>query len=259
MREQHSVQSTATLSGKAVLAAVLLLLAAIIMSGCGKNKVEYSTPPAQKPASTATPSKQRGTKPYTVMGKTYYPILDASGYRETGVASWYGKDFHGRLTANGERYNMHANTAAHKLLPFGTQVKVTNLDNGKSIVTRINDRGPFIGNRIIDMSYAGARALGMVNKGTANVRVETVGAVKGLSTDNLAGNFFVQVGAFAQENNAKNLVNSIKRRGLNARTYYDQRVSFWRVQVGPYTDLNAAENAAESLRQDFPNNFVIAQ
>lgn len=102
----------------------------------------------------------RGTKTYTVRGKTYRPYLTADGYREEGVASWYGKDFHGRKTANGERYNMYAMTAAHKLLPLGTKVRVTHLGNGRSIVVRVNDRGPFVGNRIIDLSYGGAQKIG---------------------------------------------------------------------------------------------------
>ena len=101
----------------------------------------------------------RGTKPYTIRGKTYYPLLSAHGFRETGIASWYGPDFHGKLTANGERYDMHGMTAAHKLLPFGTQVKVTNKSNGRSIVVRVNDRGPFVANRVIDLTRTGADRL----------------------------------------------------------------------------------------------------
>ena len=117
-------------------------------------------------------SGTRGTKTYTVRGKTYRPYLSADGYREDGVASWYGRDFHGKTTANGERYNMYAMTAAHKLLPLGTKVRVTHLRNGKSIVVRVNDRGPFVGDRIIDLSYASAKELGMIGTGTARVRVE---------------------------------------------------------------------------------------
>ena len=115
-------------------------------------------------------SGTRGTKTYTVRGKTYRPYLSADGYREDGVASWYGRDFHGKTTANGERYNMYAMTAAHKLLPLGTKVRVTHLRNGKSIVVRVNDRGPFVGDRIIDLSYASAKELGMIGTGTARVR-----------------------------------------------------------------------------------------
>jgi rare lipoprotein A len=96
-------------------------------------------------------------------------------YTQEGVASWYGKKFHGRRTASGERYDMHELTAAHRTLPFGTRVRVTNLDNGRKVVVRINDRGPFIKGRVIDLSYAAARQVGMVNAGVARVRLEVVG------------------------------------------------------------------------------------
>ena len=104
-------------------------------------------------------------------GVTYVPIPSAKGYRERGVASWYGEPFHGRHTSNGEIYNMYGDTAAHKTLPMGTILLVRNLDNGRSSVVRINDRGPFVRERIIDLSYTKARELGVVARGTARVEI----------------------------------------------------------------------------------------
>ncbi len=124
--------------------------------------------------SSAPKSKVRGTSPYTVRGDKYYPLQTGEGYDEIGMASWYGPGFHGKKTANGERYNQNAMTAAHKLLPLGTVVKVTNLENDESVVLRVNDRGPFKYDRIIDVSRRAAHKLGMHEAGTARVRVEAI-------------------------------------------------------------------------------------
>ncbi len=123
---------------------------------------------------TQPKSKVRGTSSYTVRGETYYPMQTGEGYVEEGEASWYGPGFHGKTTANGERYNQNAMTAAHKTLPLGTDVRVTHLENGKSIEVRINDRGPFLHGRIIDLSKRGAEKLGMKDAGTGLVRVEAL-------------------------------------------------------------------------------------
>ena len=121
------------------------------------------------------PIKRAGNfSPYTVLGKTYHVMPSAKGYQGQGVASWYGKKFHGRLTSNGEVYDMYAMTAAHKTLPIPAYVRVENLDNGKSAIVRVNDRGPFHTGRIIDLSYAAATKLGVIATGTANVRVTIV-------------------------------------------------------------------------------------
>ena len=121
------------------------------------------------------PITRAGNKnPYQIFGKTYVLLPSAKGYSEEGIASWYGRKFHGRKTANGEIYDMYKMTAAHTTLPIPTFVRVTNLDNGRQIVVRVNDRGPFHGGRIIDLSYAAAKKLGYDTKGTARVRVEVV-------------------------------------------------------------------------------------
>ena len=115
-----------------------------------------------------------GSKPYTVRGKTYYPLKSAHGFVEEGVASWYGPGFHGKTTASGERFNQYALTAAHKILPLDTKVRVTNLSNGRSLIVRINDRGPFVDDRVIDLSKACAQRLGVIGKGTARVRIQSL-------------------------------------------------------------------------------------
>jgi rare lipoprotein A (peptidoglycan hydrolase) len=114
---------------------------------------------------------------YTINGKTYYPMKTvAAGYSQKGVASWYGPGFHGKKTSSGEVYDMHCMTAAHSVLPLNTMVKVTNLANNKEVVVRVNDRGPFVNDRVIDLSLAAARDLGMVQSGTVPVRVSVIGA-----------------------------------------------------------------------------------
>lgn len=146
---------------------LLLLVVSLAASGCSLHK---SSPGK---ASTASYGK-RGFKPYTIRGKTYYPLQSAHGFKEEGIASWYGRDFHGKATASGEPYDMYSMTAAHKVLPLGTQVRVTNKRNGRSIVVYVNDRGPFIDDRVIDLSHTGAKKLGMLGPGTAHVVVEHV-------------------------------------------------------------------------------------
>ncbi|ATX79888.1 rare lipoprotein A [Mariprofundus aestuarium] len=112
--------------------------------------------------------------PYKVSGRWYTPMKSVAAYDETGMASWYGDAFHGKLTANGERYDMYTLSAAHKTLPLPTLVRVTNLSNGRSVIVRVNDRGPFVKERLIDLSYAAANALGYMHQGTARVRVQTL-------------------------------------------------------------------------------------
>lgn len=119
-------------------------------------------------------TKAGNVSPYTVAGKTYHVLDNTDGFSQTGYASWYGKKFHGRKTSNGEIYNMYGMTAAHKSLPIPTFVRVTNLENDRSVIVRVNDRGPFHSDRIIDLTYTAARKLGFAQKGTAKVRVDTI-------------------------------------------------------------------------------------
>jgi rare lipoprotein A len=151
--------------------AALIICAALSLAACaggGTRTASVASTGQPKPPPTDIPYKLG--KPYTVAGVRYVPRDDRS-YDRTGMASWYGKDFHGKRTATGRRFNMYEMTAAHTTLPTGTLVKVTNLENGRSVIVVIADRGPFTRKRIIDLSYAAAKQLGFVNKGTARVRV----------------------------------------------------------------------------------------
>ena len=204
----------------------------------------------------------KGTqKPYTVGGKTYYPLASGEGYSEVGVASWYGPDFHGHKTSNGEIYDMYELTAAHKILPMNTKVEVKNLENGQSVVVRINDRGPFVSGRIIDMSLAGAKAIGIYGKGTSKVRVSSVGTIPGLTKDGLPGPFYVQIGAFTVQANADRLLERIKKAYSGSRIYYSEieGQKFWRVQAGTFPTLAEALRRQSELRAQYADAFVLAQ
>jgi rare lipoprotein A len=157
------------------------LLAALLLAGCSGSRGPASAGRDGKGGDypDAVPSHEplagAGNKsPYTVLGKTYYLLPTADGYHEVGVASWYGTKFHGRATSNGEAYDMFAMTAAHKTLPIPSYVRVTNLDNGRSAIVRVNDRGPFHDDRLIDLSYAAARKLDVCGRGTARVEVVAI-------------------------------------------------------------------------------------
>lgn len=156
--------------------------------------------------------KPPGPGQYQVLGKTYSIMPSSFGYLEIGIASWYGEKFHGRLTAMGEVYDMYAMTAAHKSLPLPTMVRVTNLDNGQSIVLRVNDRGPFHDDRLIDLSYGAAKALGFHNQGTASVVVEAMDEAnypeltKGVAT----ATSYLQAGAFSRREGAVAQLTSVK-------------------------------------------------
>ncbi|SBW03489.1 RlpA-like lipoprotein [uncultured delta proteobacterium] len=237
-------------------ALILVCLSLALFAGCGKKPVTGTMPTSPPTDGTYTPGT---TKPYTVMGQTYYPLASGHGYVEEGVASWYGKDFHGKTTSNGEVYDMHGMTCAHKILPFGTQLRVTNLDNNKSIVVRVNDRGPFVANRIIDLTKTGAEQIDMIGPGTARVRLESIGTVPGQVGADLTGNFYVQIGSFSMKDNAHNLAKTLQNKGKASRVVYVPELNFHRVQIGPYSSLAAAENASVSLQGEYPGNFVVAQ
>ena len=203
----------------------------------------------------------KGTRPYTVLGRTYYPLKSAHGYTETGTASWYGPRFHGQKTSSGERYNQRALTAAHRLLPLGSTVNVVNLKNGHSVRVRINDRGPFARSRIIDLSRAAAERLDMLRSGIASVRIQSVGAVPSHDERNgdLEGDFFIQVGAFAQAGNARRLELKLKEKGYAVTNTRRPGRALHFVQVGPWKDLFAAQHALGKLRAEFPGAYVVAK
>lgn len=257
------------------LAALIPLLA--LVTACVPTRWEKDAPDSDRQAGSATDRSgtaarsSRGNPPfYEVFGRRYY-VMDASnGYQERGVASWYGKKFHGKPTSSGEIYNMHAMTAAHKTLPLPTDVRVTNLRNGKSIVVKVNDRGPFVDNRLIDLSYAAALRLEMITAGTTLVEVESLdgpphaapqlastaeepvksksisfspiatAAAQPVSGNELI-NLYLQVGAFGEQHNATSLQRRLQSRGMgNVVIRYDAATvpPLYRVRLGPIGDVS---------------------
>ena len=243
-----------------------LLLCAGLLAACGGPS--YKVKVIDKPGSGL-----KGTqRPYEVNGERFEPMLNADGYAEEGVASWYGPDFHGRKTSSGEIYNMNGFTAAHKTLPMHVSVRVTNKANGKQCVVRVNDRGPFVKGRVIDLSYGAAQQIGMVGTGTAAVRIETLGyrepgprgapPVYTQPDSYIAGPFTVQVGAFAMPQNAQRLAEELRA------TYGDASVVeswvngqlFHRVRVGLYQTMAEAEKARLVFEEKgMQNSFVVAK
>ena len=181
-------------------------------------------------------------------------------YREVGIASWYGKDYHGRKTANGEVYDMYAMTAAHCTLPFNTRVRVTNLGNGKKTELRINDRGPFVAGRIIDLSYTGARAIDMLGTGTAKVTVEAIGFAGG-HRPTLEGNFAIQVGAFAERENAARFRDQLEKKYPNVQIIlWESNVQrFYRVRLGAFRTEAEAQRQVEVLKKEHLSGFVVRE
>jgi rare lipoprotein A len=210
-------------------------------------------------ASTPPPAPPGYPRPYQVLGKWYQPVPHARGFHQQGVASWYGSDFHGLQTANGEAYDMYAMTAAHKTLPLGTRVEVTNLTNHRQVQVRINDRGPFVRGRIIDLSYTAAKKIGMVDAGTAPVELVAVGAG---NVDFNRGNFTFQVGSFRSRDNAQRFRDTLSRSYPNAHiTVYDSGNGiFYRVRVGHSTRLSQAEAyERELIGRGLRGAFTVAE
>lgn len=238
----------------------------------------------------AEPLHRFANRPYVVMGREYVPATAVGPYRERGMASWYGRMFHGRKTSIGEVYDMYAMTAAHPTLPLPSYARVTSVANGRSVVVRVNDRGPFLHGRIVDLSYAAAHKLGIAQKGSGEVVVEAVlpgdatfvasaapatvttplasappvvsapvpsaaGApiAGGTPLDAAAGGFVVQLGAFASEPNAQQFLAHVQ--GVLAQAAVEPRVrqaaGLYRVYVGPYPSRDEARRTADRLAQSF--------
>ena len=217
------------------------------------------------------PLHRFANRPYTVFGRDYVPATTLTSYRERGLASWYGRKFHAQKTAIGEPYDMYAMTAAHPTLPLPSYARVTNLANGKSVIVRVNDRGPFHPGRIIDLSYAAAHRLGIAQKGSGEVEVESIlpGAAPPRAAGPLppvaasespagvalpiaqeAGGYVTQLGAFANYANAQEFVarlaNQTGTLGVEPRVRQDS--GLYRVYVGPYSTREEARRAADRLR-----------
>ena len=251
-----------------------LLLAAL--SSCGSNDVRDGAPRGGSVAipdlpgdavPKPEPRSRYGNGPiYEVFGKAYSVMDSGTGYKERGVASWYGKKFHGNLTAMREPYDMYAMTAAHKTLPLPTYVRVRNLRNNKSIIVRVNDRGPFVHNRIIDLSYSAALKLDMVRDGTSLVEVEAITfdkphgdrpvrkttAAPELTrpAPNPENAIFVQVGAFGDRDNARRRLGVLRSGGIGTAFVLEDKGSdpvLYRVRIGPIKNVESYDLLVDEL------------
>lgn len=239
-----------------------ILVLGLTLNGCSVFEPRDAAPSARLDASTipdavprVDPVTRAGNKnPYRVLGKTYHLLPTSKGYEAEGIASWYGTKFHGRPTANGERYSLYDMTAAHKTLPIPAYARVTNVENGRSTIVRINDRGPFHDDRLIDLSYAAAVKLGFADRGTARVRVEVIDPSAPDPAPPLreaaasSDRYYLQVGAFKSLESANRL-----RAELMLSFNQDVQVSasepegFYRVQVGPLDHISKVQALSELL------------
>lgn len=252
------------LPDRAARAIALFALAAL--AGCATPRALPPPPssPAPVPGGPAAEARSPwGNGPiYEVHGRRYVVLPTSSGYHEQGIASWYGRQFHGKPTSSRETYDMYAMTAAHRTLPLPSWVQVTNLRNGKSVVVRVNDRGPFVANRLIDLSYAAARALDMIEDGTAPVEVTALDyspqpaatvAAAGGPVIAPAGDprLFVQVGAFGDAENAKRRYQELKSGGIEPAFVHEDmtaKPALYRVRVGPIADAAEYDAVVAKLR-----------
>lgn len=203
------------------------------------------------------PLSPYGNKPYTVFNVGYVPMASAAEYRERGIASWYGKKFHGKPTSSREPYDMYAMTAAHKTLPLPSYARVRNLRNGRSVVVRVNDRGPFLHNRVIDLSYAAAARLGILGNGTGLVEVSGVTPDRASAPATPAGidarppRLFLQVGAFSRQTNADELRSRLEGAGLApvmVAAAPAGNATLYRVRIGPIPNVVESDRLAGRLR-----------
>ena len=259
----------------------LYLASVLILGACAYGSIDLGDGKySQASAITGQGGTYKVGNPYKIMGKWYYPKEDYS-YSEVGTASWYGKDFHAKKTANGERYDMNSLTAAHRTLPLPSIVKVTNLENGRSLVLRVNDRGPYAKNRIIDVSKRASQLLGFFTQGTTKVRVEVMekeskalkAALTGepveedvyqvqetapvitsepepMAQNNISypkGSYFVQVGSFSMESGAQSIASQLD---VKSNIFYTNvnGQNFYRVRVGPFSDELSANEMLSKIR-----------
>jgi rare lipoprotein A len=264
---------------KKITRAFLLTIGVVVslsLTACGKriHHVEIAAPTSKKLLVLPETKAYDKMRPYEVNGETYYPIPSAEGFVQEGLASWYGEDFHGRTTASGEVFDMYRPSAAHKTLPLGTYVRVANLAAKTETIVRINDRGPFVKGRVIDLSYAAAKEVGLLGPGVAPVRIEAlarqVGEVESSGVkrpvveiqDLEEGLFSVQVGAFSDRQNALRLADRLRPVFGDAEVsvYMDKdRGALYRVRVSKSRSLTQASQVEEKLEaMGFAEAFIVA-
>lgn len=275
-----------TIIRHALLLLFLCLLSACESTGRYTQKTDsapnyvYKEPDLSDAQPQYEPYRELNHRPYTVLGKRYYPILTGKGYEAVGRASWYGQKFHGHKTSNGETYDMFAMTAAHKTLPLPSYVRVTNLDNNKTAIVRVNDRGPFHDNRIIDLSYAAAKKLGYQKTGTARVKLEvihvdvneqvTVGKGPTVSWQQYMGiepepapvykdAFFIQVAALSDLSRAKS-VSSVLSTLYQVPSQLPIENNIYKLRLGPLHDKYQAKMLLEDLKKNgYPSAYTVTE
>jgi len=252
---------------------LFILLSCLLLFSCGRldkviapgdaapdKQVDVSTIPNAVPKNEPK-SRYGNPESYVVFGKRYYVLDSSKNYVEKGIASWYGTKFHGRRTSSGETYDMYAMTAAHKTLPLPTYVQVKNLNNGKYIIVKVNDRGPFHENRIIDLSYTAAIKLDIIKKGTGLVEVRAIDPMR--STKNSLVNekknktstsqdisFYIQVGTFGELENAEILKQKLSSLGddlIKISNVVTSGKTLYRVRIGPITDTKLSDPIVAKL------------
>lgn len=267
-------------------AGLLLLIGLLSSCGGGVGVVEQDKAPTRVPDLSNVPdavpkneplSKYGNPRQYKVLGKNYYTLSSAEGYHEKGIASWYGTKFHGRRTSSGEIYDMYKMTAAHKTLPLPTYVEVTNLENGKKVIVKVNDRGPFHENRLIDLSYSAATKLGIIAKGTGLVEIralttpgkasvtqpakapspEMTASVKSISSAEM----FLQVGAFSSLSRAEQIKRKLQHEVTGVITitpFSSSQGTLYRVRIGPISNVEQGDSLATKLASlGFPNSHIV--
>ncbi|RTZ15335.1 septal ring lytic transglycosylase RlpA family protein [Vibrio aquaticus] len=239
------------------------VLASLVLAGCSSSPskrysidddVAPDAPISVDHIEDATPQYEPyslgGNSNYTLRGESYTIIKEPNGFKQEGKASWYGKKFHGHLTSNGEIYDMYSMTAAHKELPIPSYVKVTNKDNGKTTIVRVNDRGPFHEGRIIDLSYAAALKLDVIRTGTANVAIEviTVDRPTQAHKQEALPKFVVQVASSKHQDRVETLAQDLSQK-LSVKSYVNSGESIHRVFLGPFNDYMLSQKALEQVKE----------
>ncbi|WP_022941100.1 septal ring lytic transglycosylase RlpA family protein [Psychromonas hadalis] len=247
------------------------LIMLILLSSCSTGRYQYADdhhpddiPPLahiEEVTPRYEPYSRGGNKNYRVRGIDYKVFTDITEFSESGYASWYGNKFHGHLTSNGERYDMFAMSAAHKNLPLPSYVQVTNLENNKQVIVRVNDRGPFHEGRIIDLSYAAANKLDIIKSGTAKVEIKLLHFTEAQNdhkNDFLKGYFYIQYLVTSQADKAKTLGKSLsKEYQVEAQTIKDKKN--YRLRLGPLNSEKEAQILLEKLQQIYRQAFIVHQ
>lgn len=247
-----------------------IIIVLTVLTGCstqqGRYQQRHDSSPTRKPSAVelqdAVPRIEKkskgGNRNYTVRGIQYEVLDNATNFKQQGEASWYGKKFHGHLTSNGEIYNMYGMSAAHKSLPLPTYVRVTNLANNKAVIVRVNDRGPFHQDRIIDLSYSAAYKLDMLKTGTAQVTVEAISNVKQEATIvKKAQAHYIQVFATKNAKQANKTANTVSAL-FNYPTQAKQENGYYKVHIGPISEQNIIDMLLEQLKtQGYPSAFPV--